>query len=88
MFKKATQLGATKPFPPNTRPKDVDQYGDLYPQLPKPQSFSELDNDLAFARYRLSGPNPLALTACTKEQLAKFNLPSDKVRAPQETPHS
>ena len=42
-----------------------------------PQSASEYQRDEAFVRWRLAGPNPMAIQKCTEEMLAKkLNLGS------------
>lgn len=56
------------------RPKSIEAYDEYFPLIKKPSTLAEHDIDEAFVRYRLAGPNPLALSKCTVEDLARFNL--------------
>eukprot|EP00755_Sulcionema_specki_P018730 Sspe_Gene.1164::Locus_398_Transcript_2_2_Confidence_0.667_Length_1961::g.1164::m.1164 len=57
----------------NDRPSGIESYDDLMNNLSY-ESGRELDEDAAFCRYRLAGPNPTMVRPATAELLAKMKF--------------
>jgi len=58
----------------NVRPTSISDYDKFFKLIDPPNTQDEQDFDAAFVRIRLSGVNPLALSKCDVEDLARFNL--------------